>query len=462
MYDSFLSILAVVLIPVFIWWIRRPIVFRIKLFGCALILFFGQGSLELLGGNQTLIRYIFELPLFAYFFLDILKHGLRRTPGGMCIGLFMVSAIPSMVYTSIVLYILFMQQFLLVWVAFYCFYHARLDKDERNCINKLFIWLCVSQFFAAIFKYIIVGICEPYIGSMASHSGGLTTLFSLVGFTACAILYFSTKKGNLIWMCIGFILFGLIGEKRALVFMIPVSLFISFFVYSFFTRQFGILFWRKIIWGCVFIPILFYVMVRVNPSFNPQREVWGTFDLEYTINYVEKYNAGTLTKDKDNIGRSEARSVFHEYILNDNLYHILFGYGTGLLVQSAFNKETEQHGGIVSYSYNRWGIGYSMSIGYLKLLAQVGFVGIILYFMIYLSLLRGLYHGIKVYRHDLSAVSMGYGIATFMCIAIMIFLSVTYNNSSFILSPVSVTLMWLISYAYKLIYNNDDIFNSAV
>lgn len=450
MYDSFLSILAIVLIPVLLWWRRQPVCTKTKYLGYFLILFFLQGSLQLVGFNQTLIRYLFELPLIAYFLYDITKNGIKRTPGGGCVLLFMLYSIPSVIFTSAVMYVFFLQEFLLVWIMFYCFYHANWTDEDCDSFNQLFIGLCVSQFFAAILKYLIIGICEPYIGTMASHSGGLTTLFSLAGFATCSIMYFCTKGKKFLWGCLGFVLFGLIGEKRALVFMIPASLLVSFLVYSVFAKQFGISFIKKIIAGVVLVPLLFYVMVRVNPSFNPERKVWGPFDLEYTLNYAKKYNSGTLTNDDDNVGRSEAHAVFHAHIMNDNLYHILFGYGSGLLVQSRFNHEIK--GSVQDYSFNQWGVGYSISIGYLKLLAQVGFVGLGIYFMIYISLLRGIYHGIIRQRANISE-TFGYGVSAFIIILIMLLLSITYNNSSFTFNPVSVWLMWLISYSYKQLYS---------
>lgn len=451
MYDSFLSILAIVLIPVLLWWRKQSVSIRTKYLGYFLILFFSQGSLDLLGLNQTLVRYLFELPLIVYFLYDISKNGIKRTPGGGGVLFFMLFSIPSVIFTSAIMYVLFLQEFLLVWIMFYCFYHASWTDEDCDSFNRLFIGLCVSQFFAAILKYLIIGICEPYIGTMASHSGGLTTLFSLAGFTTCSIMYFCTKEKEILLGCVGFVLFGLIGEKRALAFMIPASLLVSFFIYSAFSKQFGISFIKKIIAGVILVPLLFYVMVRANPSFNPERKVWGTFDLEYTLNYAEKYNSGTLTKDKDKVGRSEARAIFHEHIMNDNLYHILFGYGSGLLVQSGFNHEIQ--GNVQRYTLNRWGVGYSISIGYLKLLVQVGFIGMAIYFMIFISLLRGIYHGIT-HQRSFNSITFGYGISSFICILIMLFLSITYNNASFTFNPVSVWLMWLISYSYKQLYSD--------
>lgn len=459
-YDSFLSILSIVLIPVFIWWIRQPVSSRIKFMGLYIILFFAQGSMELLGFNQTVVRYLFELPLIVYFVYDIARRGFKRTPGWLCVVLFVLFSIPSVVFTSVMMYLLFLQQFMLVWIAFYVFYNSRWNDKEYDRVNRLFVWLCVSQIFAAILKFSIVGICEPYIGTMSSHSGGLTTLFSLTGFCYCMIMSLCMKRKILLLGCLGFVLFGLIGEKRALVFMIPAFLLVSYFVYSLFVRQPAVLFIKRMLAGAILIPVIFYVMVRVNPSFNPDRKVWGKFDLEYTIDYAEKYNSGTLTNDSDGVGRSEAHARFHEHIFNDNLYNIIFGYGAGLLVQSSFNHEAD--GGVQSYSLDRWGIGYNISIGYITILAQVGIAGTLFYYLIYLSLLRGLFRGIVYSRSRKSLILSGYGISAFVCILAMLFLSLIYNTSAFTFSPVTLALMWFISYAYKQVYTGyDEIYNRA-
>ena len=150
MYDSFLAILSVVLIPVAVWWRRQTLNSRNKFLGYFLILFFAQGSLELLRLNQTLVRYIFEMPLIIYFFYNILKYGYKRTPGDVCVGLFLFFSIPSTIFTSGMMYLLFMQQYLLIWVIFYCFYHATWSSKDCDKFNQLFIWLAVSQIFAAI------------------------------------------------------------------------------------------------------------------------------------------------------------------------------------------------------------------------------------------------------------------------------------------------------------------------
>ena len=76
--------------------------------------------------------------------------------------------------------------------------------------------------------------------------------------------------------------------------------------------------------------------------------------IEITIKKLFKYRDKDRIKTaytldisfKKNITNKEKILVIstlrlYNYILNDNLYHILFGYGAGVLVQSAFNTKIQ-------------------------------------------------------------------------------------------------------------------------
>lgn len=458
-YDSALSILGIVLIPVLFWWLRLQYCGqKIRLLGTIIILFFGQGSLELAGLNTTISRFIFIIPLLSLFFIKIYKDGYQSFPGDRWFLFFALAAIPGLVNTSFIMYLMFILEYGCVIIAFYCFYNIDCDEEERNELNHLIIWLCVSQFFAAVIKYFMVGLMEPYIGSMASHSGGITTLFSLAGFSCSIIMYFISSSKKWLWMCIGFIVFGLVGEKRALVFMIPVSYFVCMVIYYKFIHVQTSQIIRKLSLGLLIVPIIFYVMVRVNPSFNPQREVWGEFDLDYTLEYAEKYNTGTLTGDKDKIGRTDAVLFFWKQMEDAPIYNLCFGYGTGLLVQSGFNSQiANSSGSIVEYSFKRWGIGYSMGIGLLKLLAQVGIIGTLCYLMVWITWFYKIIKGLRYYGMQINGDELGWCFSGLICIVVALILSFVYNNSSFSFNPASLMLVYVISQAFYIINKYNEI-----
>ncbi|MBJ2183424.1 MAG: hypothetical protein JFR38_02805 [Muribaculaceae bacterium] len=449
-YDSFLSILGVVLIPVAVWWMWQPASRTTRVLGLVLIAFFGQGSAELAGFNATILRYLFELPLAAWYLSQVLRGGIKHTPGGKWMLAFMIASVPATFYTSGMMYVLFVLQYMNIFMAFYCFYHARIPERERQLLVRLTVWLCVSQFFAAVLKFGIVGIMEPYIGSMSSHAGGITTLFSLAGFTACLLVWFCSRRKSMLWMCVGFIIFGLVGEKRALVFMIPVSYFICFLMYSRLSRVPSLRILRNLTVGIILAPVLFYVMVRVHPSFNRERKVWGEFDLEYTLNYADKYNSGAMAGD-DKIGRAEALGHFQKHLSQAPTLNLLFGYGTGLLVQSGYNKDIGRgKGGVEKYALRRWGIGYAMSIGFLSMIAQVGVIGLAMYLMIWMSWLIALYRMLRRSGRNTGSRAVQMCYVALACVVCCIFLSAIYNNAALILNPASCAIMFLLAEAMRL------------
>lgn len=448
MYDSFLAVLGIVLIPVLVWWCRMSLPANTKLLGFLFIIMFGTGSLELAGFNATIIRYMFEIPVVLLFLYQLFFHKAKSLPGAACMIFFIIVSFVSVYQTSFVMWFLFLTTFLEVIMLFYCFLNLNMAKKEEDALNRLFIYLCASQMVASVLKYFLIGICEPYIGSMASHSGGLTTLFSLAGFCMAFCIYHYTHDVKALWMILGFIVFGIVGEKRALVFMIPVFYFISLFICSYIVKQYNG-FLRKLCLGMVLMPCLFYVMCRLHPSFNPEKQVWGSFDLEYALEYADNYSSGDMFADQDDdIGRSKAISIFHDKILEDDFFHAIFGYGSGLLVQSKYNKVCND---VPEYALRRWGIGYSMSIGYLTILAQVGFAGTVIYFLIYFYILFFIYKKIQYNIHLLTVREAGYALAAIMCLIAMIFLSMIYNTSAFNLNPVSAAAMWFCAYAVRLI-----------
>lgn len=450
-YDPILSILAIVLIPVLIWWYHQTATGSIKSIGYFIILFFAQGSLELTGLNQTLVRYMFELPIVSTFLILVTKRGIRKIPGFYYVICFIVSSVISMISTTALMWLFFLLYYLEVVFIFYYFYHLPIDRPASDLITKLFIVLCISQFAASIIKYFMVGFCEPYIGSMSSHSGGVTTLFSLAGFSAAVSFYVANHSKLSVYMMIGFIVFGLIGEKRALVFLIPIFYFVCISVYSFVTRKFSNL-TRKIMIGIVVMPLLFYALCRLHPSFNPERKIWGSFDIEYVLDYAEKYSTGDMFRlSADNVGRSKAIGKFHDHLLNDTPFHIFFGYGSGLLIQSSFNEKIKggKESSIVSYSLSHWGIGYSMGIGYLQMLAQVGLVGTTAYFMFFFCLVFTLVKLIKKKYAVLTPLDIGYGVASLNIIVSAIALSFFYNATSMMLNPVTLMMMWFVAYSIR-------------
>ena len=320
-YDPLMAICAVVVIPVLKKWIKTKTSSHAKMFGYFLILFFIQGSIELTGlVNTTMLRFLFEIPVLILYLSSYKKYGYA---GRWLIVPFIVVSVISSVQTSLIMLVLFLLYFLEIFMLL-IYFRNTYSGDESIILHKLLWSLACCQIFAAIIKFVWVGAMEPYIGSMSSHEGGITTVFSLVMYCYSLEMYFCTKERKYLFAILGFVFFGIVGQKRALAFFLPLFYFVVLLLHSRFTNSISKNI-KKIAYGAVLMPVLFIILCILNPSFNPEEKVGGSFDLAYVLEYSEKYENGEFGVD-DNVGRTTAAIVLHAKLLNDDLFNQLFGY----------------------------------------------------------------------------------------------------------------------------------------
>lgn len=163
-------------------------------------------------------------------------------------------------------------------------------EDERNANTWFWIFedLILIQVGLSIAKMVILGgFLEGWVGSMSGiRGGGSGTSFPLLGLMWLALktdMNFSRKDW---FLAFGLLILGFAAGKRAVWIMFPVLFCIlSMYVYR---KSLA----KKIIVIFAAAPLLFYLAIRISPTFNPDNKVWGTFDPEYAINYGLKYTAG--------------------------------------------------------------------------------------------------------------------------------------------------------------------------
>ena len=135
-------------------------------------------------------------------------------------------------------------------------------------------------------------------------------------------------------------------------------------------------------------PLLFYIGVRLTPSFNPEKIVWGSFDLEYVINYTENYSMGKVEDGEEReeyTGRVGSALIFWNTFKDIDNYTLktLFGEGVERAYTSAENRGT----------YDQFGRDYGLDhrgdiTGVLMTLIAIGVVGVILLVIYYCFLFR--------------------------------------------------------------------------
>ena len=109
---------------------------------------------------------------------------------------------------------------------------------------------------------------------------------------------------------------------------------------------------KKIIVVLAAAPLLFYLAVRISPTFNPDNKVWGTFDPEYAINYGLKYTAGIDESHagvQTGVGRLGALTWMLEQFSQDGK-NVMFGRGNEYMTYASKDiySNATYYGGIQS------------------------------------------------------------------------------------------------------------------
>jgi hypothetical protein len=244
-------------------------------------------------------------------------------------------------------------------------------------LNKLFFNLLTIQIILSIVKIPTIGLQETVVGSMAYLGGGQAAMVPVLGF----ILVWLHKQGNINrkdWIYIALLLFiGFASLKRAIWFIMPVTIFL--FLY-YVPRKLKI---SHLIYFLPLIPLVFYVGVRLSPTLNKEGKIWGTFDLQYSLDYVQKYSFGKTSNTSDiqlGTGRGGAtlllwKKLFNSQPLSGNDY-----WGTGL--REVYTTDYEQ------FNDSKYGTNSKGSVtGVFQSYISSGYIGVMVTILLIISII---------------------------------------------------------------------------
>lgn len=384
--NPLMALAGLVLIPVIIWFLKQKQTKTTILFGILFLLVFSGGTLELIGLPTSIHRLLLELLALWVFYKGVIikTKKPKQLPGILWLVMFILFSILSVVLNniSVPLLLLFLRDYLMVFLFFYGVYNLYFSPYETNTIKKLIIYLFISQIFANVIKVLInQTIMEPYIGTMANLGGSLTVLFALFGSSYALSNYLIFKRKKYIYLILGFLIFSILGAKRSTIVYFPLIFVILTFLYHKKFERINFRLINRIMIFSVLSIFAFYFAVRLMPSLNKERVVWGSFDIEYALDYSERYvttGAGAI----DEVGRAEAPVFILTNMINDDIYSMLFGYGAGHLVKSNFNDLLVSQGSQQNLTENLYGVGYGARTGLIQIVLQVGIAGLLAYLLL--------------------------------------------------------------------------------
>lgn len=281
-------------------------------------------------------------------------------------------------------------------------HYAHKDVSYLKYFNQLIFELLLIQIVISIYKYLLFGghYWEGMVGTFGVlRGGGAGTSFPLVALCWVALNTNLDFRSWRSWLFIaGLLLLGIAAGKRAVVLLFPI-LFLILSIYIC-RKKYSHRIWFVI----AAVPLLFYFGVRLTPSFNPENKVWGSFDLNYVLNYTEDYSMGEVADGKEReryTGRVGSALAFWNIFKDVDNYSIktLFGEGVERAYTSAENRE----------AYNQFGIDYGLNhrgdiTGILMLQIAIGLIGIVLFVIYYWFLFRLIRY--KRLRYVLFALTM--------------------------------------------------------
>lgn len=349
---------------------------------------FISGSIELLlGFNPNLLKQIIEITILLLTIYVLITTRKPHFPLIKYVIIFLIISFISFAISDvdIIQFLLFIRKYFLIIVIYILFSNINFNFNSRDKFLNFIIALFISQIFVNLIRFPITGQSEPYIGTMSVKAGSTTAIFALVAisFSFSAFLYLRQRLYLLITL--GFFLFAIIGDKRVIIFFMPI---IIAFVYIHFVKvntNKQIFNFKNLSIMLLLTLSIIYGTVRLLPTLNPENKIGGSFDLDYTINYIENYlNPGTKVLGSNFYGRGEAPIAVYNLLVNEyGLSKFLFGLGPGDIIMSKYSTPTsyliDRAEDITVFKYD---IGYGTRTGLIYTGLQVGLIGIIFYFII--------------------------------------------------------------------------------
>lgn len=263
------------------------------------LFFYGMFS-DIFGETGTklykITTLLWSFALFLYYpFVSFIKNH-KTTSIILSITCILFVLISIIVHNDNILLVLSqLSKLLIPFFIFSCLYNViKNDNNDLYNFNLLFRYILISQIIFSFVKVLILGsFMEGWVGSLTGIRGGaIGTSLPLAG-----LCWFALQKDmkefniNDILFIIGLLFIGFSTGKRAIWFLFPLLFIIFiFWVYRHNSRVF--------IYSAIFVIPMIYLGIRVSPTLNPDKKVWGNFDIKYAIEYALEYSRGEKDLNK--------------------------------------------------------------------------------------------------------------------------------------------------------------------
>jgi hypothetical protein len=401
--------------------------------------------------TQGLVEY-FELPSYIYkvgvplliilmLGKKLLNNEVKKVPFSMFIGIFIIVSILSYLNspTGLISLVYFVVYTTFPYLYFVVLVNSN-EEEEFNGVSTYLTFLILFQIPVSFYKYLIMGQGEHgLIGTLSTKSGSLSTIFPLFAISFIfARFLFEQRKIYLLYI-LGFILMGIIGAKRAIGLYVPLIMVIIYIAYK--IKEGSLLFLGTIL--NLFLVVIsglffFYLTVRLNPTLNPDKRMWGRFDLQYVMEFSSKYV--TKSQSKQELQRIAALHYFTNYLIKKGSTELFIGEGSGKLVES---KLKSQEGSML----RQYGVRYGGRTSFIWLWMQTGIIGVGLYILLIISFLYYVFR-----NYNFTYISLG----LIGCVVVYLFDFLTYSNTFLKEFSISIPFYYIMALHYLAVDNENN------
>jgi hypothetical protein len=316
------------------------------------------------------------------------------------------------------------------------------EQDIRN-INMLLSTFVIMQLPIVAIKFYFYGISERTIGAYATAGGALTTVLPIVFIFYLAGYYFLySADAKFIILAILFILFSIVGKKRAVAFLYPIQ-FLSIYYYIYVKGK-RVHFFRKA--GMLMMVITAVIVISssiiyINETLNPEKKVGGTVSYTYTFEFARDYTTGVNARGYTT-GRTSTTIKIFETLWDSGLPALFFGYGPGTTTMSIFDSPEDKIQR--ERFFDRHKIAYGVT-PMTRIALEYGVAGIIAFSFILLSFARMSW---KYYNYEDNAYWKAFAAGSVGFAFSMIFFFFAYSHIVFF----GDTMLALYFYVMAVVY----------
>jgi len=239
-------------------------------------------------------------------------------------------------------------------VLFFAMKGLNMSSEDAFYYGNLILKLILFQVAFSILKIAIIGFRENITGTIANAGGGIGIGYAIMG----TILYWTMNNKDLQgkdWIYVlSFLVIPIASNKRAIWFIYPII--ILLIMYEKITHLSA----KRVAYIIILVPFLIYFGFRLNPSLNPEKKLWGSFDFNYAINYALSYSGVSEEKLESPYAQGRwgaSTAIIKTTLQNPFSRESLLGYG-------------RSRGGYISEEFNP--VDYGLMPG--TMISAIGFM----------------------------------------------------------------------------------------